>query len=112
AVDERVVPGEADRLPRDAHVEAALGRRRETGAQAEQRRLSRSVRAGDEQEVAALELEVESAEDALLAVALAEAARADQGLAHETASAITNAQKTTLMIPFIVKNAMSRRRRS
>src|SRR5207245_3582008 len=71
------------------------------------RRRARAVRARDEQEVAALDIEVETVEHALRAEPFRDAARTDD---QNAASASTNAKKTMLMIPFIVKNAALRRR--
>ena len=63
--------------------------------------------AGDDEEAAALELEVEPAQHALLAVVLREAGRAD----HRTSSS-TKTKNATEITPFIVKKAVSSRRRS
>ena len=64
---------------------------------------------GDDREAAGRHVEVDTAQDTLLAEALPEAARDD----HQTiASAITNAANATLITPFIVKNAASSRLRS
>ena len=76
AVDERLVAEVADRAAL-RQLELARGRRREPGEHAQQRRLPRAVRPGDEQEAARGELDVEAGEDAPVAEALREAARAD-----------------------------------
>ena len=80
AVDERLVPEEADVLARGLDVQLATGRQSEPGAESEERRLPRSVRAGHEQEASARELEVESAEHALLAEPLLDLPRADHAV--------------------------------
>src|SRR5438067_3252304 len=108
AVHERLVADEPEPGAVDPHVELARGGRCEPGAEPQERRLPRPVRAGDEEETALLELEVEAVQDALRSIGLAEAARGDPG----TTSTGTNAKKTTLMTPFTVKKAASRRRRS
>ena len=72
-----------------------------------QRRLARAVGPGDDEEAAA-QLEVDALEDALVAVALREAAGAD----HVATSRSTEPKKTMLITPFSVKNAVLRRRRS
>ncbi len=64
---------EADRLARNADVERARGRDGEARAEPEERRLAGSVRAGDEEEVAARKVEVDISQDALRPVVLAEA---------------------------------------
>ena len=76
AVDERLVAEVADLAAR-RQLELALRRRREPGEHAQQRRLARPVRPGDEQEVAAHELDVDAVEDALHAEALRQVAGAD-----------------------------------
>ena len=53
AVDERLVRQVADAAAVDRDLELARGRREQPGAEREQRRLARAVRAGDEEEVAA-----------------------------------------------------------
>src|SRR3954463_15232849 len=58
AVDERLGAGGADRAAPRLRLARAAGRDREPGAEAQQRRLARPVRAGDDEEAAALELEV------------------------------------------------------
>jgi hypothetical protein len=72
AVDERLVREVADRGALGEHLELAAARRREAGEQAQQRGLARAVRAGEEEKPTGLEVEVEPAEDPLLAVALRE----------------------------------------
>ena len=74
AVDERLVRQVADRSARHVDGELPFGRHRETGADPQQRRLPGAVRAGDDEEAAARKLELDPAQDALVAVALAEAA--------------------------------------
>ena len=108
AVHERLVREKPDPAARGGDAQLAGGRNGETRAQPEQRRLPGAVRAGDDEEPAALELEVEPAQDALVAVALLDSPRAN----HEAASARTKAKKTTLITPLTVKKAASRRRRS
>src|SRR5581483_10592981 len=107
-VDERLVAEVPDARALGLDLEVALARDGEAGADAEERRLAGAVRAGDEAEPSAWQVEVDVSEDALDAEGLAEPARAD----HVTASAITNTANATLMTPFIVKKAASRRRRS
>jgi len=72
AVDEWLVREEADRGARHVHVELALARKHETGAQTEQCRLAGAVRAGDDRERSVLDVEVDAAEDALVTEALAQ----------------------------------------
>ena len=108
-VDERLVAEVADLRPRHAHRQLALARQREPRAQPQQGRLAGAVRPGDEREAAVGDVEVDPAQHALLAEALAEPARSD----HPTsASATTKAAKATLITPFMVKKAASRRRKS
>src|SRR6185312_8004495 len=83
------------------------GRYGQARAEAQQGRLPRPVRARDDEEAAALELEVQPAQDALLAVVLLEPDRPD----HRTSSS-TQTKNATEMTPFIVKKAVSSRRRS
>src|SRR5207247_624595 len=107
-VDQRLVPEEADPAPVRLDLERPGRGKRETRAEAQQRRLSGSVRPGDDQEPAPLELEVQPAQDTLEPITLLERLRPD----HASASASTKAKNVTEMTPFIVKNAVSRRRRS
>ncbi len=72
AIDERLVPEVAELAARDAPLDRSLGRRGEAGADPQERRLARTVRPGDDDEAAVRQLEVDAAQDALLAVALAE----------------------------------------
>src|SRR5581483_8638449 len=76
AVDERLVPEVADRAPVG---EAQLARRRrgEPREDPQERRLARAVRSRDEQEAAAVEVDVETGEHAPVAVAFREPARRD-----------------------------------
>src|SRR5438105_2534715 len=97
---------EAGALGVDAQLPG--GRNEQSGHKPQQRCLAGSIRPRHEQEAAALQIEVESLEHALGAEALREAAGENQ----KAASPSTNAKKTTLMIPFIVKNAAFKRRRS
>ena len=106
-VDQRLVREEADPLARDVDTELTLARQCETRDDAQECRLAGAVGAGDDGEAPSRELEVDAAQDALVAEAATDAARRD----HATASAITNAANATLITPFIVKNAASRRRR-
>src|SRR5438105_11414637 len=108
AVHERLVADEAEPGTVDADLELARGGRGEPGAEAEERRLPGAVGAGDDQEAALLELEVEAVQDPLPTVTLPEG----RGLDHVNTSSRTNAKKTTLITPFTVKKAASRRRRS
>jgi hypothetical protein len=108
AVDEWLVREIADTPAFNVDLELTACRCRETGAKAQQRRLAGAVRAGDEQEVVHADVEVEAAQDSLVAVTLLQRTRVD----HSEASASTNAKNTTLMTPLTVKNAALRRRRS
>ena len=74
AVDQRVVPEEAEPGARDADLQLSLGRQGEAGADAQQRRLPRAVGAGDDGEAAVREVEIDAAQDTLLAEALTELA--------------------------------------
>src|SRR6185503_14040916 len=105
---ERLVPEVADLRALRVDVEPAVGRDRKSGADTQEGRLTRSVRAGDDREPAAFDVEVDGAQDSLLAERLAERAGGD----HVTASAMTQTAKATLIAPFMVKKAASRRRRS
>ena len=75
AVDERLVAEIADGAAPAAHL--AAGRRREPCENAQERRLPRSVRAGDEEELPVGELDVDVAKDAPVAVAHRERAPDD-----------------------------------
>src|SRR5581483_584638 len=109
AVDERLVAEEPDPLAGHSHLELARGRHEQPGDQAEQRRLARAVRAGEEQERAPVDLEVEIADHVPEAERAPEPARGD----HRTStSASTKPKKVTLITPFMVKKAASSRRRS
>ena len=99
---------EAEPPARHADLELARSRLRQADDEAQKRRRAGAVRPGDDDEAAPRHVEVESVQDALLAVALLDRAGAD----HDAASARTKAKKTTLMTPFTVKKAASRRRRS
>src|SRR6266540_4003861 len=99
---------ERRQLAVDADLELAACRCRETGAETQQRRLAGAVRAGDEEEVVHADVQVETAEDSLVAVTLLQRTCVD----HNAASASTNAKNTTLMTPLTVKNAALRRRTS
>ena len=90
------------------HLQLARRRRRQPGAEPQQRRLARAVGPGDDEEAAARQLELDALKDALVAVALGEAARAN----HVATSASTKQKNTMLITPFSVKNAVFRRRRS
>jgi len=103
AVDERVVADVAELPAVGLDLELALGRREQPGEEAEQRALPRPVAPGHEEEAAAREVEVDAREHLLLAEALAEPARRDH---RARTSARTNAKKTVLTTPFIVKNAV------
>jgi hypothetical protein len=65
----------ADRGPRDADLDRPLARGGEAGTDPEQRRLPGAVRAGDDGEPAARDVEVDPAEHPLVAEALAELSR-------------------------------------
>ena len=108
SVEERLVADEAELAARRVDIELATRRRGEPRHEAEQRRLARPVCARDNEEAAALELEVERPQRAAAAVALLERPRPN----HSSTSAKTNAKKTMLITPLTVKNAASRRRRS
>ena len=58
-VDERLVTEEAELATGDFDLELPSRRRGETGDETQQRRLARPVRTGDDEEAAALEVEVE-----------------------------------------------------
>ncbi|MFL5923554.1 MAG: hypothetical protein ACJ74S_06245, partial [Gaiellaceae bacterium] len=68
---------EPDRGAAGADLERAACRNREARAEPQQRRLARAVRPGDDEEAAARKLEIETAQEALVAVALLKAGRAD-----------------------------------
>ena len=70
AVDERLVREEAEAPAVERDLELAGGRDREPRAKAQQRRLPGSVGPGDEQEPAGLDVELDAAQNALVAVAL------------------------------------------
>src|SRR5262245_8897120 len=108
AIDEGLVPEEPDTAAVGLDLERPRGRDREPRAEPEQRRLPRTVRSGDDEETAALELEVEPVEDALRPVAPLQTSRPD----HTSTSASTKAKNATEITPFIVKKAVSSRRRS
>jgi hypothetical protein len=107
-VDERLVCEVADASARNAELELPARGCGEPGAETQQRRLPRPVRPGDDQEVVGADVELDAAQDPLVAVTLLERAGAD----HNAASASTKAKNTTLMTPLTVKNAASSRRTS
>src|SRR5436190_1635847 len=107
-VDERLVAEVAQSPPLHADLELAAGRRGETRAEAEQRRLAGAVRTGDEQEVVAADVERDAPQYPRVSVPLLERTGAD----HSATSASTNSKNATLMTPLTVKKAASRRRRS
>src|SRR5262249_48191605 len=110
AIDQRLVPEVADLGALGVDGQLALGRDREPCTEPEKRRLAGPLRACDDDEAPALDIELDSVQHDLLAEALAEVPREDHR--HVTASSTTNTQNATLMTPFIVKNAASSRRRS
>src|SRR5690349_10370265 len=83
AVDKRFVRDVADRTALDVHLELSARRCGETCAEAQQRRLARSVRACHEHEVVGADVERDVAQDALVAVALLQRACVN----HDAASA-------------------------
>src|SRR5205823_5929425 len=107
AVDERLVPEESDRSPVGLDLERAGGRQRKPGAHPQQRRLAGAVRPGHDEEASARQVEVQPPQHALVAVAPLHPARTDH-----SESPSTNRKNATEMTPFIVKNAVSSRRRS
>ena len=107
-VDERLVADITEPPALDCDVELAARGCGKPRAEAEEGRLARAVRPGDDEEVARTDVELDPAQDALLAVPLLETAGTD----HTAASASTNAKKATLMTPLTLKNAASSRRRS
>ena len=108
AVEQRLVAEIAERAAVGVDLELAAARRREPGDEAQERRLAGAVRTGDDEEAAALELEVERPQGTPPPVALLDRARAD----HRSTSARTKQRKTMLMTPLTVKNAAFSRRRS
>ena len=108
SVNERLVREEPDLPPPRTHVERSAGRRQQPREERKERRLSGSVRARQEQEVPLRDVEVEPHEHAFVAEAAVEVARRD----HARTSASTNAKSVSEITPFIVKNAVSRRRQS
>ena len=107
-VDERLVAEEADARTLRSHLQLARRGRRQPRAKPQQRRLTRPVGPGDDDEAAARQLELDVLKDALVAVALGEIFRAN----HVATSRRTKQKKTMLITPFKVKNAVFRRRRS
>ena len=109
AIDERLVREVADPRPITLDEKVAPRRCGEPREQPEERRLPAAVRSGDDGEPAARHGDVDTAQHALAAVPLLDAAPAD----HPTStSSATNPKNTTLITPFSVKNAASSRRRS
>src|SRR6185436_7461172 len=78
-VDERLMCEVADLAAFCVDLELARGRDQQAGAEAQQRRLARAVRAGDDEEAAAHKLEVDRLERALVAEAPGQPARPDHG---------------------------------
>jgi hypothetical protein len=74
---------ETDPPARHGHLDLPRGRLGEPHYEAEQRRLARAVRAGDDEEAAAGKLEVDRIERPFVAEASGQSARPD----HETCSA-------------------------
>ena len=109
AVHERLVAEVAELRTIDADDELPTRRGSEAREHPQQRRLAASVRPRDGDESALGHGDVHGMEDALAPVPLLEAAAADH--ATRTSSA-TNTKNTTLITPFSVKNAASRRWRS
>jgi hypothetical protein len=72
AIDERLVADVAELATGDAELDRPLRRRGKAGADPQERRLTRAVRPGHNEEAAGRELEIDATEDALGAVALAE----------------------------------------
>src|SRR5690242_13293697 len=107
AVDQRLVAEVPDPLARCLDLELAGGRHEQPGDEAQERGLAGAVRAGDEQEAAPRQVDVDPREDALLAEAASEPTRPD----HRSASTSTKRKKATLIAPFVVKNAASSWRR-
>src|SRR6266568_5827582 len=77
AVDERLVREEADARPVGLDAEVTRSGDREPGADPQERRLPGAVRTGHKQEAVLRELELDPAEDPLLAVPLLEPVRAN-----------------------------------
>src|SRR5262249_17793612 len=112
AVEQGIMAREPDLLALGGDLERSGARDGEAGAQPEQGRLPGAVRSCHQHEPTAVEAKVEAVEDALVPVALAQPPWGDERGHQTTASTITKAQKTTLITPFMVKNARSSRRRS
>ena len=108
AVDERLVRQIADLATVHLHVQLSGRWRKQTRTQGEESRLSRAVPAGDEQKAASRDFEIEAAQNALGSEIAAQTTGGNQ----ISTSARTKAKKVMLMTPFMVKKAMSRRRRS
>src|SRR5262245_42141092 len=105
----RGVRAVADARAVGADDEVAPRGRRQPGEQPQKRGLPAPVRPGDHGKPTDRDRDVDAAQYPLPPVALLDAATAD----HVTrTSRATNAKNTTLITPFIVKNAASRRRRS
>src|SRR5439155_4737981 len=78
-VEERLVREIADATAFHCHLQLAASRHGEPGAQPQQRRLSGSVRAGDEQEPVVRNLELDASELALVAVTLLQPQSSNHG---------------------------------
>src|SRR5262249_30563403 len=94
AIHERLVTEEAHVGALGVDPELAFGGDRQAGADPQERRLPGAVRACDEQEAAGGQLQVESTEDTLLAVALPEPASADHSCERSARSRRILAQPT------------------
>ena len=109
AVDERLVRRGSRCGPRSTRdLELARGGREQAGAEREQRRLAGAVRAGDDQEVPPRQRRGRGRGGR------ASSPKRGRGRARRitrATSASTKAKKVTLMTPFMVKNAVSSRRR-
>ena len=101
-VDERLVGEEADRAARRVDLELAVRRRRQPGAQAQERRLPGPVRPGDEHEAATRHLEVEPLEDSLVAEPLGQLPSLDHALSLDFRRLRTQACPLVLVLAAVV----------
>src|SRR5262249_27368639 len=93
-VEQRVVTEEAEPRALRVDLEGSAGGRAQSGAEPEKRRLSRPVRARDQQEAPVRDIEVEPLDHALRPVPPRQVARPDH-----SESSRTKAKKTRLMTP-------------
>ena len=106
AVDERLVREVPDASALERDLELAGSRNRKPGAKPEERRLSGSVRSGDDQEAVSRKVEPDAAQNALVAVALLQSPSPNH---QATVVALSQPERNTAPRPFQTRRGVTRR---